>query len=227
MSAGHWLGTDPLGRDIASRLLAGARYTMGIATAALMLATAIGVAIGSVAAFAGVHGERAVLRLIDSAAAVPRVVVLVAAAGFAGAPSPWGLVALLGVVSWFDLARLVHRSFRSQLAEDRIAAARALGVGPVALLRRHLLPSVGGVLAVWASAEFGQLILAETGLSFLGLGVAAPLPSWGRVLLETGDVFGPSRWLMLGPGVLITLTVSAAFSVGDRLAEMQTGERAL
>ncbi|MBY0489515.1 MAG: ABC transporter permease [Gemmatimonadaceae bacterium] len=218
-SAMHWLGTDALGRDIASRLLAGARYSIGVASAALCLATVLGVVVGSLAASLGRAGERAVLSLVHSGAAVPRLVVLIAAAGFAGASSPWVLVALLGGVSWFDLARLVHRTLRRQLAEDRVAAARALGVTRTRLLRVHLLPHLTGTLLVWASAEFGQLLLAETGLSFLGLGVPAPLPSWGRVLLETGDVFGSARWLLLGPGLLITVVVSAAFSVADRVAE--------
>jgi peptide/nickel transport system permease protein len=218
-STAHWLGTDPLGRDIASRMLAGARYTLGVATAALLLAAVVGMSIGSLSALLPPSGERLLLRVVDTGAAVPRVVVLIAALGFAGTATPWVLIGLLGTVSWFELARLVHRSLRRQLAEDRVSAARALGVGRVRLLTSHLLPQVVGVFVVWASAEFGQLILAETGLSFLGLGVPAPLPSWGRVLLETGDVFGSARWLLLGPGVVITLTVSAAFSVADRLAD--------
>jgi peptide/nickel transport system permease protein len=212
----YWLGTDPLGRDIASRLLAGARYSVGIAAAALALAVAVGSSVGAMAALLGGRRERLLMRLVDSAVAVPRLVLLLAIVGLWGGASPTVLVVVLGATGWFDLARLVRRAVRAQLVEERVAAARALGVGRGRLLRTHLLPDLTSLVAVWASSEFGGLILLETGLSFLGLGIPAPTPSWGRVLLETGDVFGPGRWLVLGPGLLIATVVGASYALGDR-----------
>ena len=218
-STAHWLGTDPLGRDIASRLLAGSRYSLGIATGALLLATLMGSAVGGAAALAGGHVARVVMRAIDVCVAVPRVVLLLAVVGVWGGATAAMLVLLLGMTGWFDLARLVRRSLSAQLVEERVAAARALGVTRGRLFWSHLLPETAGVIRVWASGEFGQLLLLEAGLSFLGLGVPAPLPSWGRVLLETGDVFGPARLLVVGPGLLIALVVGASQSLTDELAD--------
>jgi peptide/nickel transport system permease protein len=206
-SASHWLGTDALGRDVGSRLLAGSRYTLGVAGVALTIAAFLGVLVGALSALVGGWVDRILMRTVDTLLSIPRLLLLLAVIGMWGRPSIWLLAAVLGTTGWFGLSRLVRIAILAELAEAHVLASRALGATRWWLVRHHLLPSLRTLVAVWMSAAFGGLILLESGLSFVGLGVTAPFPSWGTVLVDAGDVFGTARWLVLGPGILIALVV--------------------
>lgn len=214
-SAVHWLGTDALGRDITSRLLAGSRYTLGVATAATLIAAFLGVIVGSLSAFAGGAVDRVLMRSVDVLLSIPRLLLLLAVVGAWGRPSTMLLVVVLGTTGWFGLSRLVRAAIRRELAEGYATASRALGASVWEFSRQHVLPAVRPLVLVWMSTAFSGLILLETGLSFLGLGVQAPEASWGTVLLEAGDVFGQARWLVLGPGLLIGAVVAVVQRVAD------------
>ena len=220
-SFAHWLGTDPLGRDIASRLLAGSRYTLGVAGGAITLALVLGVFVGALSAVAGGWVDRLCMRVVDLSLSVPRLVLLLSIIGIWGRPSVPLLVVVLGASGWVGLARVVRQAMRREMAEEHVLAARALGVPRGRLFRQYLLPPVAALVMVWATTAFGQLILLEAGLSFLGLGIPAPAPSWGTVLQDVGDVFGNVRWLVLGPGLLIALIVMLVQHAGEAIEPQQ------
>lgn len=213
----HWLGTDPLGRDIASRMLAGSRTTLAIAVGAVSLALLLGTLVGTISVVLPPRPARVLLRLTDLLRAVPRVVFLVALVGLLP-PSqyPWQLAVLLGGTGWMPLSRLVRDLVVHETRLAHILAARALGATPWSIARHHLAPAVMPLVAVWGGALFAECILLEAGLSYLGLGVPAPTPSWGTVLRDVGDVFGQARWLMLGPGLWIAVVVAGLQSITDR-----------
>jgi len=213
----HPLGTDPYSRDILSRIIAGARVSLGLAVGAIVLATTIGVAVGVGSAFAGGRTDRVVMRLVDVALAVPRVVLLLTVTSVVGTLPLAMLAVLLGATGWFGLSRLVRGEVLALRTQDRFVAARALGVPPLALVRRHVLPDLVPLIAVTATTGLGRVLLLESSLSFLGLGVAPPTASWGSVLLDVSDVVGDSRWLAVGPGLVITITVVAMQRLGDAL----------
>jgi ABC-type dipeptide/oligopeptide/nickel transport system permease subunit len=212
----HWLGTDPLGRDIMSRMLAGSRTTLGVAFGAVTMALVVGTAVGAASAVLPALFSRTLTRLTDVLRAVPRVVLLVGLTGLLPpAQHPLQLAALFGLTAWTPLARLVLDLVRLEQRQEHVQAARALGASTWRITRAHLAPAVAPQVAIWAGALFAECILLEAGLSFLGLGVPVPTPSWGTVLRDVGDVFGQARWLMIGPGLWIALVVAAVQSATD------------
>lgn len=213
----HLMGTDPYSRDIFSRMIAGARVSVGLAVASVALATGIGVVVGVTSALAGGWVDRVLMRLVDVALAVPRVLLLLTVGATWGALSLPMLAAVLGATGWMGLSRLVRGEVVALRAQERLMAAQALGVPPLALVRRHVLPDLIPLITVSATNGLGQVLLLEAGLSFLGLGVAPPLASWGSILLDLSDVVGDDRWLVLGPGLVLTFTVISMQRIGDAL----------
>ena len=226
-SAAHPLGTDELGRDILVRLLVGARVSLAVGIAAALASTVIGLAAGLLAAWRGGWVDAALMRLADGLLALPALplLVLLAAMDPAALGLPRGgalsdvlrIVLILALFGWVGVARLARAAAISVLARDHVRAARALGVGEARLLRRHVVPALGAPLAVAASLAVAGAILAESTLSFLGLGIQPPASSWGNMLANAQDLVFSAPMAALWPGLAIALAVAGAMLVADGL----------
>lgn len=211
-----WLGADGLGRDVAARWLYGARISLAVAAAAVALALAVGIPAGLLAGLAPGAAGRFCLAGIELAQAFPRLFLLVVLVAVlpAGAVTT---VAILGLSGWMPVARLVRAETRRLRAGEFVAAARCAGVGPLRLALRHLLPNMTAPIAVEASLAFGGAVTAEAALSFLGLGVPAPTPSWGNLIAEGRDVVASAWWIAFFPGLALVLVGVACTLVGEGL----------
>lgn len=213
----HLLGTDGYSRDVLSRLLTGSRFSIGVSLAAAVLTAAVGAAAGLAAGLSGGVIDGLLMRLIDAGLAIPRVVILAAAVAVLGAlPLPL-LVVLLAGTGWFGIARLVRTDVRTLREAEYIEAARAQGVPPLRLVRRHLLPAVLPTVLVAGVLAVAQTAALEAALSFLGLGVQPPAASWGTLLADAADQPWRWWWLLLGPGVALVGTVLACNALADGL----------
>lgn len=215
----HPLGTDPYSRDLLSRMLAGTRVSLSLAAVVVAIATGIGTVVGATAGYHGGMVDRILVRITDIGLSIPRVVLLLAIVGLWGTPSLAVVAVVVGATGWMAVARLVRGEVHALRTSERVLAARALGLGNGRILRRHIMPDVLPQLLVSATLGFGQVLLLESGLSFLGVGVRAPQASWGTVLLDVSDVIGPARWLMLGPGLTLMFVVLAIHRVGDGIQD--------
>jgi peptide/nickel transport system permease protein len=213
-----WLGSDTLGRDLLARLLHGGRVSLAVAIAAVALSLAIGVPVGLASGLAGGFAGRALLAAIEAAQAFPRLFLLVAMVAIvpAGAGTT---VAILGLTGWMPVARLVRSETRRLRSSDFVLAARAAGVGRTRLALRHLLPNAAAPVAVEASLAMGAAVTIEAALSFLGLGVPAPTPSWGNLIADGREVAATAWWVALFPGLALVATVVACALVGEGLRD--------
>jgi len=217
-SSAHWLGTDPLGRDVLSRLIYGARISLTIGFIAVGIAVLVGTVVGSVAGFYGGWIDTALMRLVDTLLSIPSVFLLLAVIAIIG-PSIQLIMAVIGLTGWMGVARLVRAEVLSLKEREFVLAARVLGASPLRLLRRHLLPNAMGPVLVSATLGVGGAILTESVLSYLGLGVQPPTPSWGNVLNEGRVALGVAWWLTLTPGLCILITVLAFNLLGEGIRE--------
>jgi peptide/nickel transport system permease protein len=211
----HPFGTDFFSRDVLSRVLHGARLSLAIATLSVTLSITLGTAVGLAAGLAGGGLDSLLMRLVDAALAVPRVflvLVIVALWPDLGVP---GLIAVLGATSWFDTSRIVRAETLSVRARPFIQAARSLGLRRRHVIGRHVLPNVAAPVIVSATLGIGQIILLEAGLSYLGLGVRPPAPSWGQMIADGQAALRTAPWVAVFPGVAIVVTVLAFSLVGD------------
>jgi peptide/nickel transport system permease protein len=213
----HLFGTDQLSRDVLARTVAGARVSLAVAACAVVLSMTLGIAIGIVAGAWGGWVDALLMRLTDAALAVPRLFLLLLVLTVWETAPLWALIVMIGTTGWFGVARLVRAEALRLRGEDYVMAARALGGGRGRIIFRHLLPGAGGPLLVAATLGIGDVILLEAGLSFLGLGVRPPTPSWGGMILDARDVFTVAPWTGLFPGTAIALTVVAINLFGDAL----------
>jgi peptide/nickel transport system permease protein len=213
-----WLGSDRYGRDVAARLLAGARQSLAVGFAAVALALVVGVPIGLAAGLA--HGGRAAawLALIETARAFPRLFLLVALAAVAR-PSAAAVVLLLGLTGWMPVARLVRAEARRVASQEFVLAARASGVGGARLALRHVLPNAVAPVAVEASLGLAGAVSAEAALSFLGFGAPPPAASWGNLIADGRDLLAVAPWISLAPGVALALTLLACNLVAEGLRD--------
>lgn len=217
-SAAHPLGTDRLGRDIWSRLLYGARTSLGIAVVAVVLSGLIGTVYGALAGLASSRVDDAMMRVVDGMLAFPRLVfVLMLVALFS---SSTGLLILaIALTGWMGVARLVRTEVVRLRRRDFVQAAIASGAGRGRLIARHLLPNAAGPVIVAASLNVGGVILLESYLSFLGLGIPAPAPSWGSMVYEGREMLVEAWWVAAAPAAAITVAVVAFNLVGDGLRD--------
>ncbi len=214
-----WLGTDTVGRDVLARLLSGARVSLGVGGTALLLALLVGVSVGLAAGWRGGAFDAVLMRVVDALLAIPmHFLLLFLAAVFR--PSLAALVAVLGFSSWMGVARLVRAQVLSLKGREFILAARAIGASPWRIALVHLLPNSLTPIAQDGALRLGDLILVEASLSFLGLGVQPPVPSWGNMVAEGQDVLATGWWLALLPTALVALTVIAAALAADGLQEL-------
>jgi peptide/nickel transport system permease protein len=221
------LGTDSLGRDVWSRVVGGSAVSLQVAGLATLISLTIGVAIGLVAGYAGGAVDALLMRIVDLVLAIPFLLLAILLAAMLRSTSLGGGTApvfiTLGVVGWTTMARVVRGKVLSLREQDFVHAARAVGAGPARILGRHLLPNVIGVVLVLATLGFAQNILAESVLSYLGLGPAPPAPTWGRMLYEGQPYYRTAPWLFIAPGTAILLTVISFNLLGEGLRDALDG----
>jgi peptide/nickel transport system permease protein len=222
LAGGDWsypLGTDSLGRDILSRIIVGSRVSLMIGFIAVISSGLIGVAFGMLAGYYGGWVDTVLMRLADIQLAFPFILLTIAVMSVLG-PGLRNIILVLGVTGWVVYARVVRGAVLVVKQQDYIQAARALGARDGSVLLRHVLPNIFGSTTVLATFAFAQFILAEASLSFLGLGVQAPTPTWGGILADGRDYMGLAWWITTFPGVAIMLTVLAVNVLGDWLRDM-------
>ncbi len=213
-SLAHFFGTDALGRDLFLRVLAGSSVSLGVGVSAVALAIFIGTWLGAFAGYFGGFREKIVLTLVDLFLCFPAFFLILAVMAVAGS-SIWNIVWIFGLTGWMGVARLVRAEVLTLRDREFILAARALGAHHKWILRKHLIPNAFGPVRVAAVFGISNAILAEAGLSFLGIGVQPPVPSWGNILMDGKAVLGYGWWMMLFPGVIIFLTVFSLNVLGE------------
>ncbi len=231
-SAEHWLGTDELGRDLLQRLLNGGQVSLLVGLTGALLSALIGAFIGVLAGYLGGRLDAILMRLTDGVIALPLLPLLIVLAAIdprkLGIPdsiaqsetfSLYRIVVIVALTGWTTVARLVRAETLSLKARDFTRAARALGAKPARIMFRHILPNTAGSLVVATTMSMGTLILFESTLSFLGLGIQPPAASWGNMLTGAQDLLNEAPVLALWPGALIFLTVIACNFVGDGLQD--------
>lgn len=217
-SASHWFGTDGAGRDLLTRSWAGARLSLSLALLATAVSVAIGIPYGVIAGYFGGRVDQVMMRCVDALYALPfvfLVILLVVAFGRHVAL----LFVAIGAVSWLDLARIVRGQTLAARQELYVEAARALGATRMTILFRHLLPNVAGPAIVYATLTLPGVILAESFISFLGLGVQEPEASWGVLIADGAREMHGSWWQLVFPATLLAATLLAVNTVGDALRD--------
>lgn len=225
LSGGHIFGVDPLGRDVFSRVIYGARASLEVALLATALALAIGVLAGALAGYFGGVIDTAISRLTDLFLAFPAFLLAIGLSsacelgkGCAGGvvhPGTGAVVVVIVLVTWTYVARLVRGQVLALRELEFIEAARAIGSSHLRIIIRELLPNLAAPVAVYATYAIPQNILLEAALSYLGLGVQPPTPSWGQMLAEATPIFNSAWWYMAFPGIALVLTVLAFNLVGE------------
>jgi peptide/nickel transport system permease protein len=217
-SAAHWLGTDDLGRPVWDRLLSGAGISLLVAVATVSISASVGILVGLVAGYVGGAVDRVISRVIDVFLAFPGMLLAIAMAAVLG-PGIDNVIIALSVMGWVGYARLVRVQVMALREREHVLAAVALGRGRIAIMRRHLLPLV--LAPVWVEASFGvaAAVVAEAGLSFLGLGVQPPQASWGGMIRDGVRYLLVVPHLVLAPGLALFAVVLAANLLGDALRD--------
>ena len=218
-SASHPFGTDKYSRDVLSRVIYGARVSLGVAVLAVALALTLGAAIGALAGQAGGWIDIVCMRFVDAMLSVPRVLLLMVLVASTGSLSVGGIILLLGFTGWAGTSRLVRGEVRRLRERDYVLAARAAGASEWRVFTRHVLPGVVPQLLVTGTLALATVIPLEAGLSFLGLGVQPPTASWGSIISDAAERPGDTWWVVLFPGLAIVCTVLAVNTIGERLRE--------
>lgn len=221
-SAAHWLGTDPLGRDLLTRLLYGGRLSLLVGITATAVALLIGVSWGAVAGYAGGRIDAVMMRIVDTLYALPFVIFVVLMMVVFGR-SMLLLFIAIGAVEWLTMARIVRAQVRAIKYSDYIEAAHCIGLSRWAILRRHLLPNCAGPIIVYTTLTIPSVMLLEAFLSFLGLGVQPPNSSWGLLINQGVETMEEYPWLLLYPALALIGTLLALNRLGDQLRDQLEG----
>ena len=214
----HWMGTDQLGRDVLSRMMHGARISLFVGFAAVLISTVIGVAVGASAGYFGGKVDWLLMAFVDIMLCFPTFFLILACVALLE-PSLFHIMVIIGLTGWMGIARLVRAEILSLKEREVILAARSLGASHARILSRHLIPNAMGPVFVTAILGVAGAILTESSLSFLGIGVQPPTPSWGNILTDGKAALGVAWWLTLFPGAAIFLTVLGYNMIGEALRE--------
>lgn len=215
---GHPLGTDDLGRDVLARILYGARISLLVGFVAVGIATLIGILVGSIAGFYGRWVDALLMRFVDIMLCFPTFFLILAVIAFLE-PSIWNIMIIIGLTGWMGVARLVRAEFLSLRSRDFVIAAQSIGVSDQRLIFRHILPNALSPVIVSATLGVAGAILTESALSFLGIGVQPPTPSWGNMLITGKQTLGSAWWLSVFPGMAILMTVLGYNLLGEGLRD--------
>jgi oligopeptide transport system permease protein len=223
----HWFGTDALGRDLLVRTMIGGRIAIGVGMLATMVAIVVGVSWGAIAAYAGGKTDEVMMRIVDILYGFPRVVFIIvissALSGVEALASPMRqlflLFALIGAISWLNMARIVRGQVLSLRNLDFVDAARAIGAPGRRIVFKHIVPNTLGLVIVYATLSIPGVMLTEAFLSFLGIGVQAPLASWGTLVTEGATQIAVYPWTLIAPGLVMSITIFSLNFLGDGLRD--------
>jgi ABC-type dipeptide/oligopeptide/nickel transport system permease component len=218
-NGGNWaypLGTDVLGRDVLSRLLFGARESLLVAATAVLISGAVGLLAGVLAGYLGGRIDALLMRIVDAVLAFPTILLAIVLAGIFG-PSAQNVIIVISVAGWAGYARVIRSEVLSLKAQDFVTMSRVMGASSYWIIRRHLIPNVVPSLLVLATLQVGAAILTEGALSFIGIGVPPPAPSWGGMLAESQSLLAVAWWLQIFPGVALAAIVMSSNLMGDWL----------
>jgi peptide/nickel transport system permease protein len=219
-SAAHPLGTDDLGRDILARLLYGGRISFLVGFGSMAISVSIGTLFGAVSGYLGGNWDRLMMRFVDLMLSFPAIFLLLVVLNLSGGnASVFLMIAYLGLFGWGGLARIVRSQVLSIKQQDWVIAARISGCSPMRTLLRHVLPNAMAPVYVSAAFGMGGSMLAEASLDFLGFGLSPGIPSWGNMLNDAQDYIVSNPWMILAPGIVITLAVVAINFIGDGIRD--------
>ncbi len=215
-SFAHLMGTDDLGRDVFTRILYGGRISLMVGIFAAMFSTIIGATVGAISGYYGGLIDNALMRFTEVMIAIPTLPLLIIISSYARASVPV-IVLVIGVLSWMATARIVRSSVHSTKRQDFVLGARSIGCRTPSIIGRHIIPNVMGPIIVGATLGVGSAIIVESSLSFLGLGISPPTPTWGNMLQDSQATMASKPWLTLFPGLAILITVLCINFLGEGL----------
>jgi oligopeptide transport system permease protein len=218
LASGHLFGTDSLGRDLFVRTLQGGRVSLAVGLVATLVSLLIGVTWGAVAGYAGGRTDRVMMRIVDILYALPFMFLVILLMVLFGRSIVLMFVAI-GAINWLDMARIVRGQTLALKQREFVEAARAIGVPAGTIIRRHIVPNLLGVVAIYVTLTIPQVILVESFLSFLGLGVQEPMTSWGALVNEGAHELEQAPWLLLIPGGFLAVTLLCFNFLGDGLRD--------
>lgn len=217
-SSTHPMGTDILGRDVLSRIIYGSGVSLSVGFVAVGISTLIGVILGAISGYYSGLADRIIMRFVDVMLCFPSFFLILAVIAFVG-PSIWNIMVVIGVTSWMGVTRLVRAEFLSIRERDFVKAAIAQGASDARIIFLHILPNAMAPILVAATLGVASAVLVESGLSFLGIGVQPPDPSWGNMLTEGKDNIEIAWWLSLFPGLAILITVMGYNMLGEGIRD--------